>query len=90
MKHYTIPSRTLVLAVVSILALACSDTKKPEAAPVAIQKITPSLWIEKDAKAVADYYLSIFKEGKLKDFRRFNAAETGNEAGLETAVIEIA
>ena len=26
------------------------------------QKITPSLWVEtKDAKAVADYYLSIFK-----------------------------
>ncbi|MBL7731509.1 MAG: hypothetical protein JNM88_10055, partial [Chitinophagaceae bacterium] len=27
------------------------------------QKITPYLWVEKDAKAVADYYLSIFKDG---------------------------
>ena len=35
------------------------------------QKITPYLWVEKDAKAVADYYLSIFKDGKLKDFRKF-------------------
>lgn len=54
------------------------------------QKITPYLWVEKDAKAVADYYLSIFKDGKLKDFRRFNSNESGNAAGIETAVIEIA
>jgi len=32
------------------------------------QKITPSLWVEtKDAKAVVDYYLTIFKDGKLKE-----------------------
>jgi predicted 3-demethylubiquinone-9 3-methyltransferase (glyoxalase superfamily) len=54
------------------------------------QKITPYLWVDKDAKAVADYYLSIFKDGKLKDFRRFDSSETGNDAGIETAVIEIA
>ena len=54
------------------------------------QKITPALWVEKDAKGVADYYLSIFKDGKLKDFRKFNSDESGNEAGIETAVIEIA
>lgn len=53
------------------------------------QKITPCLWVEKDAKAVAEYYLSIFKTGKLKDFRQFNSDESGNEAGLETAVLEI-
>jgi predicted 3-demethylubiquinone-9 3-methyltransferase (glyoxalase superfamily) len=54
------------------------------------QKITPCLWVEKDAKAVANYYLSIFKDGKLKDFRRFGSNESGNDAGLETAVIEVA
>lgn len=54
------------------------------------QKITPCLWVEKDAKAVAGYYLSIFKDGKLKDFRRFSNNESGNDAGLETAVIEVA
>ena len=54
------------------------------------QKITPYLWVEKDAKAVAEYYLSIFKDGKLKDFRTFASDESGNEAGIETAVIEIA
>ena len=54
------------------------------------QKITPYLWVEKDAKAVADYYLSIFKDSKLKDFRKFDSDESGNNAGIETAVIEIA
>lgn len=54
------------------------------------QKITPYLWVDKDAKAVADYYLSIFKDGKLKDFRKFDSDESGNDAGIETAVIEIA
>jgi hypothetical protein len=41
-------------------------------------------------KAVADYYLSIFKDGKLKDFRKFDVDESGNDAGIETAIIEIA
>ena len=54
------------------------------------QKITPALWVEKDAKGVAEYYLSIFKDGKLKDFRKFESDESGNNAGIETAVIEIA
>ena len=55
-----------------------------------VQKITPCLWVEKDAKAVANYYLSILRMVKLKDFRSFDTNESGNDAGLETAVIEIA
>lgn len=58
------------------------------------QKITPCLWIEKDAKAVVEYYLSIFKDGKLKDYRLFtnmpNADGSGNEHSFETAVMELA
>lgn len=57
---------------------------------MSFQKITPYLWVEKDAKAVADYHLPIFKNGKLKDFRKFDTDESGNDAGIETAVIEIA
>ena len=57
------------------------------------QKITPSLWVDKDAKAVADYYLSIFKDGKLKEFRQYKnppeAKEVGGQDGFETAVMEI-
>ena len=43
------------------------------------QKITPCLWVEtKDAKAVADYYLSIFKDGNLKEHRKYkNAPKAG-------------
>lgn len=78
------------IGAISILTCSCSDDKKPSTMTNTIQKITPCLWVEKDAKAVADYYLSIFKDGKLKDFRRYDSVESGNPAGLETAVIEIA
>lgn len=58
------------------------------------QKITPSLWVDKDAKAVADYYLSIFKDGKLKEYRQYKnppeAKAQGGQDSFETAVMEIA
>ncbi|HRG21678.1 MAG TPA: VOC family protein [Saprospiraceae bacterium] len=54
------------------------------------QKITPSLWVEtKDAKAVADYYLSIFKNGKLKDHRKYKNPPEAGGGDFETAMIEI-
>src|SRR5947207_3329518 len=58
------------------------------------QKITPCLWVEKDAKSVAEYYLSIFKDGKLKDYRLFENTPSpdggGNDGRFETAVMELA
>lgn len=89
MKKHTIIVWTAAFAVISLLAAACNNDKKDKPMPVATQKITPYLWVEKDAKAVANYYLSIFKNGKLKDFRKFDSTESGNAAGIETAVIEI-
>lgn len=55
------------------------------------QKITPSLWIENtDAKTAADYYLSIFKKGQLKEHHQYiNPPEAGG-GKFETAIIEIA
>jgi predicted 3-demethylubiquinone-9 3-methyltransferase (glyoxalase superfamily) len=58
------------------------------------QKITPCLWVETtDAKAVTDYYLSIFKDGKLKEYHRYEnppeAKEQGGPDSFETAVMEI-
>jgi len=54
------------------------------------QKVTPCLWVDKDAKAVAEYYLSIFKDGKLKDYRKFkNPPEFGGQE-FDTAVMELA
>lgn len=79
-----------ILLLSSIATISCSDNNKSTTTTAAIQKITPCLWVEKDAKGVADYYLSIFKDGKLKDFQKFDSTESGNPAGLETAVIEVA
>lgn len=54
------------------------------------QKITPSIWVETtDAKAVADYYLSIFKDGKLKDHRKYKNPPEAGGGDFETAIIEI-
>ena len=57
------------------------------------QKITPCLWVEKDAKAVVDYYLSIFKDGKLKEYHQYEnppeAKEQGGQENFDTAVMEI-
>jgi len=63
-------------------------TKKPE---LISQKITPCLWVEtKDAKAVADYYLSIFKDGNLKEHRKYKNPPEAGGGDFETAIIEIA
>jgi len=54
------------------------------------QKITPCLWVEtKDAKAVVDYYLSIFKEGNLKEHRKYKNPPEAGGGDFETAIMEI-
>ncbi len=54
-----------------------------------MQKITPCLWVEKDAKTVVDYYLSIFKDGSLKRYHKFtNPPEFGGQE-FDTAIMEI-
>jgi predicted 3-demethylubiquinone-9 3-methyltransferase (glyoxalase superfamily) len=55
------------------------------------QKITPSIWVETtDAKAVADYYLSIFKEGKMKEHQKYTNPPEAGGGNFETATVEIA
>ena len=70
---------------------ATSDpNKKPSSKTMISQKITPSIWVETtDAKAVADYYLSIFKDGKLKDHRKYKNPPEAGGGNFETAIIEI-
>ena len=67
-----------------------SLTQKPS--PIT-QKITPCLWVDKDAKAVVKYYLSIFKDGKLKEYHRYkNPSQESGQADqdyFETAVMKI-
>ena len=57
------------------------------------QKITPCLWVDKDAKSVVDYYLSIFKNGKIKEYHQYKnppeAKAQGGPDSFETATMEI-
>ncbi|MBR2647584.1 MAG: VOC family protein [Sediminibacterium sp.] len=91
-------------AVFFILSTSCLDQNKSKNADNSIiandtimnkkviqQKITPCLWVEtKDAKAVADYYLSIFKDGKLKEHRKHKNPQEAGGGDFETAIIDIA
>lgn len=53
-------------------------------------KITPCIWAETtDAKAVTDYYLSIFKNGKLKEHHKYKNPPEAGGGEFETASIEI-
>ncbi|MEJ5996440.1 VOC family protein [Pedobacter sp. Du54] len=104
MKKYTLKFLT---AIVIALLMSCGNsqqntrknndtlshqtlTKKTDKIT---QKITPCLWVDKDAKAVVNYYLSIFKNGKMKEFRQYKnppqAKEQGGLSTFETAVMEI-
>ncbi len=56
-------------------------------------KITPCIWVDKDAKAVAAYYLSVFKDGKLKEYHQYKnppeAKAQGGQDSFETAVVDL-
>jgi predicted 3-demethylubiquinone-9 3-methyltransferase (glyoxalase superfamily) len=54
------------------------------------QKITPSLWVETtNAKEVVDYYLSIFKDAKLKEHHQYKNPPEAGGGNFETAVMEL-
>ncbi|MBI4080370.1 MAG: VOC family protein [Candidatus Levybacteria bacterium] len=50
------------------------------------QKITPFLWFEKDAKKVAEYYTSIFKDSKIKNTSIMEDTPSGT---VEIVAIEL-
>lgn len=70
-----------------------SNQTKTKQTTMSPHKITPCLWVDKDAKAVVDYYLAIFKEGKMKDYRQYKnppeAIAQGGQDKFETAIMEI-
>lgn len=53
---------------------------------MAKQKITPCLWVEKDAKKAAKYYISIFKKGKLKSYAAY---QNTPQNSFDFAVVEV-
>jgi len=55
------------------------------------QKITPCIWVETtNAKEVVAYYLSIFKDGKMKEYHQYKNPPEAGGGNFETAIIEIA
>ncbi len=74
-----------------LILIACSKNKNSITMADTNQKITPCLWVETtDAKAVADYYLSIFKDGVLKEYHQYTNPPEAGGGNFETAIIEIA
>jgi len=55
---------------------------------MATQKLMPCLWVEKDAKKVANYYLSIFKTGKLKSYKAYKNVN-GPNTFFDMAVLNL-
>lgn len=88
MKNCKTSLLSVILIAVALFITSCNNTKPKTMDKV--QKITPCLWVEtKDAKAVADYYLSIFKDGKLKEHHHYKNPPEAGGGDFETAVIEI-
>lgn len=50
-----------------------------------MQKIVPCLWVEKDARAVAEFYAGIFKEARVKSVQK----QEGPYGEFSTADIEL-
>jgi predicted 3-demethylubiquinone-9 3-methyltransferase (glyoxalase superfamily) len=68
-----------------------TDTTTIKNTDLITQKITPSIWVDTtDAKVVADYYLSIFKDGKLKEHHKYTNPPEAGGGNFETAIVEIA
>lgn len=51
-----------------------------------VSKIMPCLWIEKDARKAARYYISVFKKGKIISYQSFKSSPSGS---FDTAVVDI-
>lgn len=68
-----------------------TDTTTIKNTDLISQKITPSIWVDTtDAKVVADYYLSIFKDGKIKEHHKYTNPPEAGGGNFETAIVEIA
>jgi predicted 3-demethylubiquinone-9 3-methyltransferase (glyoxalase superfamily) len=55
-----------------------------------MQKITPFLWFDTQAEAAAKFYVSIFKNSKIKTVTRYGAAGPGPKGSVMTVDFELA
>jgi predicted 3-demethylubiquinone-9 3-methyltransferase (glyoxalase superfamily) len=54
-----------------------------------MQKIIPFLWFEDNAEAAMDFYVSVFKNAKIKGVTRFGDEVPGPKGKVMTATLEI-
>jgi predicted 3-demethylubiquinone-9 3-methyltransferase (glyoxalase superfamily) len=53
------------------------------------QKITPFLWFNNQTEEAANYYISIFKDGKIASVSRYGDAGPGPKGSVMTVAFEI-
>jgi predicted 3-demethylubiquinone-9 3-methyltransferase (glyoxalase superfamily) len=46
-----------------------------------MQEITPMLWFDANAEEAVQFYLSVFKDGKIHSIARFPEGAPGRNAG---------
>jgi predicted 3-demethylubiquinone-9 3-methyltransferase (glyoxalase superfamily) len=54
-----------------------------------MQKITPFLWFDKEAEAAANFYVSIFKDSKILEVRRYGSAGPGVPGSVMTVSFQL-
>jgi predicted 3-demethylubiquinone-9 3-methyltransferase (glyoxalase superfamily) len=53
------------------------------------QKITPFLWFDNNAEEAMDFYISIFKNSKIINLRRYPPAVTGQNGTVITGTFQL-
>jgi predicted 3-demethylubiquinone-9 3-methyltransferase (glyoxalase superfamily) len=54
-----------------------------------MQKITPFLWFDKEAEEAANFYVSIFKDSKIREVRRYGSAGPGPAGSVMTVSFQL-
>ena len=54
-----------------------------------MQKITPFLWFDEQAEEAANFYVSVFKDGKIKQIARYGDAGPGPKGSVMVVDFEI-
>jgi predicted 3-demethylubiquinone-9 3-methyltransferase (glyoxalase superfamily) len=54
-----------------------------------MQKITPFLWFDNQAEEAANFYASVFKDGKIKNVSRYGDAGPGPKGSVMVVSFEI-
>ena len=55
----------------------------------AVRKITPFLWFDNNAEEAMNFYVSIFKNSKIRNIHRYGDAGPGPKGSVMTATMEL-